>query len=147
MAKLKPIITLQSYGIYSTWDNESKALPQIEQFTTEVIATLDVEFGLIINIKKAKGEKLHYTIYHPNIPDDEGDIMPPFSGVVYVKDSDWHFYLGDTLWPPINNKLGNWRMTIEYNGKLIADKTFNVALPTERSAVEFWQDRGYKPLK
>lgn len=53
MAKLKPIITLQSYGIYSTWDNESKALPQIEQFTTEVIATLDVEFGLIINIKKA----------------------------------------------------------------------------------------------
>jgi len=143
MAKIKPIITLQSYGIYSTWDNESKTLPQIEQFTTEVTATLDVEFGLIINIKKAKGEKLHYCIYHPNIPDDEGDIMPPFSGVVYVKDSDWHFYLGDTLWSPINNKLGNWRMTIEYNGKLIADKTFNVALATERSDVEFWQDRGY----
>jgi hypothetical protein len=38
MAKLKPSVTLQSYGIYSTWDSSSKALPQIEQFTTDVIA-------------------------------------------------------------------------------------------------------------
>ena len=106
MAKLKPSVTLQSYGIYSTWDSSSKALPQIEQFTTDVIAEIDVEFGLIVNIKKAKGEKLHFCIYHPGIPNEEGDVMPPFEGVEYVKDNDWHFYLGDTLWEPINNKLG-----------------------------------------
>ena len=68
MAKLKPSVTLQSYGIYSTWDSSSKALLQIEQFTTDVIAEIDVEFGLIVNIKKAKGEKLYFCIYHPDIP-------------------------------------------------------------------------------
>jgi len=52
MAKSKPEVSIQSCGIYSTWDSKSKALPQIEQFTTNVIAKLDVEFGLIINIKK-----------------------------------------------------------------------------------------------
>jgi len=45
MAKSKPEVSIQSCGIYSTWDSKSKALPQIEQFTTNVIAKLDVEFG------------------------------------------------------------------------------------------------------
>ena len=103
-------------------DSKSKALPQIEQFTTNVIAKLDVEFGLIINIKKAKGEKLHFCIYHPDIPDSNGEIMPPFEGVEYIKENDWQFYLGDTLWEPIENKLGDWRMTLTLNNKIIADK-------------------------
>lgn len=59
MAKSTPIINMQSYGIYTHWDEKSKALPQIETFTTKVNAVLDIEFGFIINIKKAKGEKLH----------------------------------------------------------------------------------------
>ncbi|MBB1287832.1 DUF3859 domain-containing protein [Pseudoalteromonas sp. SR43-6] len=143
MAKTKPVVTLQSHGIYSKWDNESKALPQIEQFTTNVIAEVDVEFGLIVNIKKGKGEKLHYCIYHPDIPDNDGDVMDPFEGDVYVKNSDWNFYLGDTLWLPIENKLGDWRMTIELNGKIIADKTFKVALEVERTETDFWKNRGY----
>ena len=143
MAKLKPSVTLQSYGIYSTWDSSSKALPQIEQFTTDVIAEIDVEFGLIVNIKKAKGEKLHFCIYHPDIPNEEGDVLPPFEGVEYVKDNDWHFYLGDTLWEPIGNKLGPWRMTLTLNSKIIADKTFNVALEAQQTEVDFWKKRGY----
>jgi len=143
MAKLKPSVTLQSYGIYSTWDSSSKALPQIEQFTTEVVAEIDVEFGLIVNIKKAKGEKLHFCIYHPDIPNEEGDVMPPFEGVEYIKDNDWHFYLGDTLWEPIGNKLGPWRMTLTLNNKIIADKTFNVALEAQQTEVDFWKKRGY----
>ncbi|KDC52356.1 DUF3859 domain-containing protein [Pseudoalteromonas sp. S3431] len=143
MAKTKPVVTLQSHGIYSKWDSESKALPQIEQFTTNVIAEVDVEFGLIVNIKKGKGEKLHYCIYHPDIPDSHGDVMDPFEGDVYVKNSDWNFYLGDTLWLPIENKLGDWRMTIELNGKVIADKTFKVALEAERTETDFWKNRGY----
>lgn len=141
MAKSKAVITLQSYGIYSQWDSQSKALPQIQQFTTEVIASIDVEFGLIINIKKGKGEKLHYCIYHPNIPDDEGDIMPPFTGEVYIKESDWQFYLGDTLWSPIENKLGDWRMTITHNNKIVADKTFTVKQAPVRTEEDFWKKR------
>lgn len=143
MAKSKAEVSLQSYGIYSTWDSKSKDLPQIELFTTDVTAKLDVEFGLIINIKKAKGEKLYFCIYHPDIPDNNGDIMPPFEGVEYVKDNDWHFYLGDTLWEPIENKLGDWRMTLTLNNKVIADKTFNIALEQQRSENDFWRKRGY----
>ncbi|TMP06119.1 DUF3859 domain-containing protein [Pseudoalteromonas sp. S3178] len=143
MAKSKPEVSIQSYGIYSTWDNKSKALPQIEQFTTNVTAKLDVEFGLIVNIKKAKGEKLHFCIYHPDIPNEEGEVMAPFDGVEFVKDNDWHFYLGDTLWEPIENKLGDWRMTLTLNNKVIADKTFNIALEQQGSENDFWRKRGY----
>ncbi|MDO6463244.1 DUF3859 domain-containing protein [Pseudoalteromonas carrageenovora] len=143
MAKSKPEVSIQSYGIYSTWYSKSKALPQIEQFTTNVTAKLDVEFGLIVNIKKAKGEKLHFCIYHPDIPNEEGEVMAPFHGVEYVKDNDWHFYLGDTLWEPIENKLGDWRMTLTLNNKVIADKTFNIALEQQGSENEFWRKRGY----
>lgn len=143
MAKSKPIISLQSYGIYSNWDSKSKSLPQIKEFTTDVNAKLDIEFGLIVNIKKAKGEKLHFCIYHPDIPDENGDIMAPFEGVEYVKDNDWHFYLGDTLWEPIENKLGDWRMTLTLNNQVIADKTFNVQLEEQRTETDFWKKRGY----
>ena len=122
MAKSKPQITLESYGIYSHWDKADKALPQITQFTTQVKAELDVEFGLIVNIKKAKGEKLHYCIYHPGIIDADGEEMQPFEGTVYVKDNDWSFYLGDTVWEPIEDKIGNWRMTLSLAGKIIADR-------------------------
>lgn len=143
MAKAKPIITLQSYGIYTHWDAKAKGLPQIEAFTTKVAATLDIEFGIIVNIKKAKGEKLHYCIYHPDIPDADGEIMPPFDGIEYIKDNNWDFYLGDTLWAPVENKTGDWRMTIELNGNIIVDKTFNVELAAKRDERDFWKSRGY----
>ncbi len=143
MAKPKPIITIQSYGIYSQWDSSSKELPQIQSFTTKVPAKLDIEFGFIINIKKAKGEKLHYCIYHPDITDSHGEIMAPFDGFEYVKDNDWQFYLGDTLWQPINNKIGEWRMVLQLQGQIIAEKTFTVFEEEAMSEVEFWQKRGY----
>ena len=144
MAKSKPQITLQSFGIYSHWDKASKSLPQITQFTTQVTADLDVEFGLIVNIKKAKGEKLHYCIYHPGIIDAYGEVMLPFEGTVYVKDNDWSFYLGDTVWDPIEDKIGDWRMTLSLAGKVIADKTFNLVANEETKTEEdFWKYRGY----
>ncbi|MCL1101530.1 DUF3859 domain-containing protein [Shewanella saliphila] len=35
------------------------------------------------------------------------------------------------MWTPVNNKVGNWRMTLKLrlNGKIVADKTFKVYLP------------------
>lgn len=143
MAKIKPLVSMQSYGIYTQWDSSSKELPQIQSFTTKVPAKLDIEFGFIINIKKAKGEKIHFCIYHPDIPDDDGIAMALFEGTEYIKNNDWHFYLGDTLWQPINNKIGDWRMTIELNSKIIADKTFSVCEQEAMSEIEFWQKRGY----
>ena len=126
MAKTKPIINLQSAGIYSNWDAQDKSLPKIQEFTDKVEAIVDVEFGFIINIKKAKGEKIRFCIYHPEIPGDDGKPLLPFDGEEYVKSNDWDFYLGDTIWLPIENKLGIWRMTIELKGKIIAEKSFTL---------------------
>lgn len=126
MAKRKPEITMTSFGIYTQWNRESKDLPRVSEFTTRVRAEIDVEFGFVINIKGAKNQKLHYCIAHPDIPDADGTVRPPFDGTVYVKTNDWDFYLGDTIWEPVHDKLGDWRMTLELNGKIIAEKTFEL---------------------
>lgn len=126
MARIKPQFTLSSYGIYSSWDEKDKKLPKLKHITTEVSAELDIEFGVTINVKKAKGIKLNFCIYHPNILDEKGSIMPPFSGEVYVKNNNWDFYLGDTIWSPLGDKLGYWRMEIKYQDTIIVDKTFHI---------------------
>ena len=132
MAKSKPVVDLDSYGIYETWDPDNKALPRFLRFTQEVDAELDIEFGLIVNIRRAKGQKIRYCIYHPDIPDEDGIPMAPFDGEEYIRSNDWQFYLGDTLWAPLHNKLGNWRMTIELQGQIVADKTFTILEPCFR---------------
>ena len=58
---------------------------------------INIEFGFILNALKAKGKKLEFTIFHPDIPDDYGDVMEPFKGEIQVQNHDWNFYLGDTL--------------------------------------------------
>ena len=126
MPKRKPEFKMHSYGIYSKWDSDAKDLPDIKEFTTRVPAEIDIEFGFIVHIKGAKNQQLAYCIYHPDILDAEGQVRPPFDGTVYVKTNDWHFYLGDTIWEPIDDKVGDWRMTVEMDGKLIAEKTFEL---------------------
>ncbi len=68
MAKRSVVVDMTSYGIYSTWDSKSKDLPKIQEFTTIVDAEIDVEFGYILNIKKAKGEKIRYCIITQTSP-------------------------------------------------------------------------------
>ena len=126
MPKRKPEIRIRSYGIYDRWDSDSKELPRIAEFTTRVPAKIDIEFGFVVNIKGAKNQELDYCIDHPGILDADGKRRAPFDGTVYVRSNDWDFYLGDTIWEPIADKLGSWRMTLELEGKVIADKTFEV---------------------
>jgi len=127
MAKKKPVVRIQTYGIHSKWDAKSKLLPKVQEFTTEIPAEIDIEFGLIINVKNARGKKAFYCIDHPGIYDDAGNKRAPFTGDVHITNNDWSFYLGDTIWAPIDDKCGPWRMTIELDGQVIADKTFNVS--------------------
>ena len=143
MAKHKIITEILSYGIHSQWDAEDKALPKVQQFTTDIPAEIDIEFGYIVNIKKAKGKKMRYCIYHPDIPDEQGNIMLPFDGEEYVRSNDWDFYLGDTIWAPLNDKIGPWRMTLEIDNQLIADKTFNVEAESFVEGADFWKQRGF----
>ncbi len=119
---------MTSFGIYTQWDERSSALPKLIEPTTDIPCREDIEFGFIVNVKQAKNEQLTFTIFHPDIPDSEGAIRPPFTDVVYVRNNNWDFYLGDTIWLPIENKVGHWRMTLEHRGKVIAEKTFIVEL-------------------
>ena len=67
MAKKKPAIKMQTYGIYSHWDAKSKELPKIKEFTTDIPAAIDIEFGFVINVINARGKKAYYCIDHPNV--------------------------------------------------------------------------------
>ncbi|MDQ2078216.1 DUF3859 domain-containing protein [Marinimicrobium sp. ABcell2] len=128
MAKKKPEVKLNSWGIYTPWTDQSKELPTLIKMTHDIPCELDVEFGYIVNIKKAKNKKLAYCIYHPEIPDEEGKPLPPFDGEVYIKQNDWNFFIGDTIWQPVENKQGAWRITLAIEGKIVADETFNLIL-------------------
>lgn len=145
MAKRTPIVEMTSYGIFQGWDSKSKNLPKIQQFTTKIPADEDVEFGFVVNIKKAKGEVIAFCIEHPGVLGKKGQILEPFTGDMHVGSNDWDFYLGDTiqLLDPINgyeSNLGKWRMTISIGGRIVADKTFELYA---RDEGEFWKNRGF----
>ncbi len=129
MAKKKPEVKLKSWGIYTPWESESKALPRLIKVTRAIPCEQDIEFGYIVNIKKAKNLKLQYCIDHPGISDEDGAPMAPFDGEVFIKQNDWDFFIGDTIWAPVENKQGPWRITLAIEGNLIADETFNLTLP------------------
>ena len=129
MAKRKPEIRMRSFGIYTPWDSDSKELPDIQEFTTRIPAIVDIEFGYIVKIVGAKNQELEYCIDHPGILDSDLNRREPFVGTVYVKTNDWNFFLGDTIWLPHDDKVGNWRLTLQMGGNLIADKTFEIYIP------------------
>lgn len=124
MPRNKPIFEIKSYGLYTAWDRESKALPKIIKHTLEIPAETGVEFGFILSVKKLKGEVLEFRIDHPPFPDETGEIMPPFEGTYFVHSNDFQFFLGDTVWEPIENKRGEWTLTVSYKGKEVARKSF-----------------------
>ncbi|WP_456297331.1 DUF3859 domain-containing protein [Vibrio sp. AK197] len=140
MAKRSPVIEMTSYGIYTQWDSNSKHLPKIQDFTTDVTADIDIEFGFVVNIKKAKGVVIEYCIEHPGILSKRGELLEPFTGEIHVGSNDWDFYLGDTIWEPIEDKLGKWRMSLTMNGRVIAEKVFHVCACDES---QFWKRRGF----
>lgn len=144
MARQKPIFKMLSHGIYHGWDAKSKDLPKIKQFTTDIPAEIDIEFGFIVNIKKARGKKIIYYIDHPEIHDKAGNPMAIFTGEVHVTNNDWNFYLGDTIWAPISDKCGSWNIYIELDNNIIAQKTFNVINPSEKEdETDFWKNLGF----
>ena len=85
----------------------------------------------MLNIKKAKGKKIFYRIEHPPFPDDSGNEAPPFTGELYVRTNDYYFFLGDTVWEPVENKIGTWRLITRLENDVIADKSFSLVDETE----------------
>ena len=133
LANRKIDVRMRTYGIHTQWDSDSKQLPQLVEVTTQVPAEVDIEFGFVVKIIGAKNRRLDYCIDHPGIRDADGKVRAPFEGSVYVKQNDWDFYLGDTIWEPICDKLGDWKMWIEIEGNIVAEKTFQVVEPLSES--------------
>ncbi len=126
VARRKAQVEIYTYGLYEGWDRESKDLPTLVKMTTEVEAALDVEFGYVLRIRNARNSKIEFRIEHPPFKDPSGHTAPPFIGELYVKTNDYRFFLGDTIWAPVGDKRGPWRLMTWLDGTLVADKTIQL---------------------
>jgi len=126
MARKKTEVRIINYGRYTPFVKGGKELPKIVEFTTEIPARLEVEFGMILEIRKARGERLEFVIDHPSFRNDDGTLAPPFTGELRITDNEYRFFLGDTFWPPLEDKIGPWRLQAFLGGEVVADKTFNI---------------------
>ena len=118
---------MYSFGEYSKWDRQSKSIPKILEFTTEIKAEIGTEFGYVLHIKQGKGETLTFKIEHPPFKDENGKIRPPFTGEQFIRTNDYEFYLGDCVWEPLEDKLGKWELTTYHKNKIVGHKVFNLS--------------------
>ncbi len=117
---------MHSHGLYDGWDRNSKALPNLVKITTEIETALEVEFGYILRIRNARNGKITFRIEHPPFKDSAGNPAAPFEGELYVKTNDFRFFLGDTIWAPVEDKRGAWRLITWLDGEKVADKTLTM---------------------
>lgn len=121
-----PRVDIVSYGRYTKWDRESKKIPELVELTTIVKAELGVEFGMIIEIFQAKGRFLDFRIDHPPFENEHGEIESPFEGTHQIRTNPFTFFLGDTIWEPVDDKRGNWTMSVLMDGQKLAEKTITL---------------------
>ena len=126
MARRKIEARTKNYDIYTRWDRDSEMLPQILEFTKTIPAVEDIEFGYIINIRGARGKTLEFTIEHPPIVGEDGDLLPAFEGSEHVSSNDYYFYLGDCIWKPVEEKCGTWTMSVSCCGEELESMSFKV---------------------
>jgi len=120
--KKLPEVEIISFGRFTRWNSTSRELPQLEELTEAIPAELDVEFGMIVEIRNGKGRYLEYIINHPPFRDNNGNITPPFEGVYQIKSNPYRFFLGDTVWEPVEDKKGTWKLIIRMENKVLAEK-------------------------
>jgi hypothetical protein len=119
-----PKVEIVSYGRYTNWDRDSKKLPELIDLTTEVKAEIGVEFGMVVEIFQAKGRFLDFVIDHPPFYDENGDVAAPFEGSYQIRNNPYAFFLGDTIWEPVEDKRGPWTMTVMMDGQEWPAKQF-----------------------
>lgn len=121
--KPSPEIEIINYGRYNRWDRNSKALPEFLELTDTIEADLDVEFGMIVEIRKARGRYLQFKIDHPPFTDADGNAEPSFEGTFRVRQNPYRFFLGDTIWAPVDDKRGEWTLSILHNEEVLVKKS------------------------
>jgi len=122
----KPEVEMHSYGVYEGWDRSSRELPVLVRITDGIEAQIGVEFGYILRIRHARNSKITFRIEHPPFADSSGRPAAPFTGELYVKSNDFRFFLGDTVWEPLEDKRGDWRLMTWLDDQLVADKTIRL---------------------
>lgn len=131
MAKNVPKARIRTYGIYTQWDSTEKSLPECTKIATQIPAVVDIEFGMTVNVRGGKNVPLVFRIDHPGIMDDKGIRRPPFTGTVHAKTNDWDFFLGDTIWLPLKDKIGPWKLTLEWNQTELVSQILDVYAPPD----------------
>ena len=56
------------------------------------------------------------------VKDKTGEIAPSFVGEYQIRNNPFQFFLGDTIWEPIDDKKGTWELVIKIDGKILAQK-------------------------
>ncbi len=120
--KALPEVEIISYGKYTRWNARSKDLPELEDLTYEIEAELDVEFGMLVEIRHGKGRYLEFIIHHPPFKDKRGNIAPSFVGEYQIRTNPYRFFLGDTIWEPVDDKKGDWELIIKIDNQVVARK-------------------------
>ncbi|MGB0977711.1 MAG: DUF3859 domain-containing protein [Prolixibacteraceae bacterium] len=122
MAKKKIEVEMYSHGEYTAWERGSKELPKLLDITNTIKAEIGTEFGYVLIIKKAKGKRLSFRIEHPPFRNEEGKVTPPFTGEYFIRNNTYHFFLGDSIWEPLSDKMGSWKLYTYIDGELVAYK-------------------------
>ena len=117
---------MKTFGIYEPFDRDSEDLPRFLKRSMKVPARVGIEFGYILHITGGKGKRLEFEIDHPPFKGKDGQVAPPFVGEVFMNSNDYRFFLGDTVWEPVNDKVGPWKLTTFCDGKVLAEKTLMV---------------------
>ena len=121
-----PKVNIISYGKYTRWDNTEKNLPALEFLTDKIKAELDLEFGLIVEIRQAKGRFINYLIDHPPFRNEKGELVPSFTGEYQIRTNPAKFFLGDSILFPIDDKKGKWTFKIKIDDKILAEKKIEI---------------------
>ncbi len=121
-----PKVNIISFGKYTSWDSTEKNLPALEVLAGRLPAELDLEFGMIVEIRQGKGRFINYLIDHPPFRDERGDLVPPYTGEHHIRSNPEKFFLGDCILKPANDKKGRWTFKIKFEDILLAEKEIEI---------------------
>ena len=57
-----------------------------------------------------------------SIADRQGNIVPSFEGEYQIKANPYRFFLGDTIWEPVEDKRGIWEFIVRIDQQQVAKK-------------------------
>lgn len=126
MPKRKIKISIANYGEYTTWNKKSRQMPKLLRYTDTIEAIEGNEFGIIINVDHAKGKVLEFIIKHPPLLNPQGNRIPQFKGELYVNSIHTQFFVGDGIWLPLEDKIGEWEVIILLDNKEMVSKKFMI---------------------